>query len=171
MSLASRRCAVERASPSSLRNSFGGGDLEDSGVFESALAARAPQRELIFLCMADTRDHRRQFKDPALRTISFDFLLNLLANLENLGYTNTFVLTTRSLCRLLQRKHCYFNCAWTRLWHDHPGLATWGLKPGDMFLMWSQQWHYIARALQLGYNVLRADTDVYFAEDPCLSAP
>ncbi|KAL3928961.1 MAG: hypothetical protein SGPRY_002167 [Prymnesium sp.] len=28
------------------------------------------------------------------------------------------------------------------------------------------QWRYIARALELGYRVLRADTDVYFAENP-----
>ena len=33
-----------------------------------------------------------------------------------------------------------------------------------MFLMWAQQWRYIARALEMGYRVLRADTDVYFAE-------
>ena len=33
-------------------------------------------------------------------------------------------------------------------------------------LMWAQQWHYIARAVTLGYSVLRSDTDVYLAEDP-----
>ena len=32
--------------------------------------------------------------------------------------------------------------------------------------MWEQQWHYVSRALTMGYSVLRADTDVYFAEDP-----
>ena len=35
-----------------------------------------------------------------------------------------------------------------------------------MFLMWQQQWRYVARALERGYRVLRADTDVYFAESP-----
>ena len=35
-----------------------------------------------------------------------------------------------------------------------------------MFLMWAQQWRYICRAMELGYQVLRADTDVYLAEDP-----
>ena len=55
---------------------------------------------------------------------------------------------------------------WTDLWHDHAGLQPWGLRAGDMFLMWAQQWRYISRALELGYRVLRADTDVYFAEDP-----
>ena len=35
-----------------------------------------------------------------------------------------------------------------------------------MFLMWAQQWYYIARSMALGYRVLRSDTDVYLAEDP-----
>ena len=60
---------------------FGGGDFETPGVFEAALQVRAPERELVFLSVGDTRDHRRQYKDPALRTISIDFLLTLLANL------------------------------------------------------------------------------------------
>jgi hypothetical protein len=147
---------------------FEGGDIEQPGVLEAALAARAPNRELIFLSVGDTRDHRRQYKDPALRTISQDFLLNLLANLKQLELHNTFVLTTQPLCRQLQKVHCLFACGWTSLWEKHPGLGPWGLRPGDMFLMWAQQWHYIARALLLGYSVLRADTDVYLAEDPYL---
>lgn len=32
--------------------------------------------------------------------------------------------------------------------------------------MWAQQWRYVARAMELGYRVLRSDTDVYLAEDP-----
>lgn len=40
------------------------------------------------------------------------------------------------------------------------------MKPGDMFLLWAQQWYYIMKALQKSKNVLRADCDVYFAEDP-----
>ena len=61
---------------------FAGGDLEEPGVMEAALKARAPSKELVFLSVGDTRDHRRMNKDPALRTISMDFLLNLLANLQ-----------------------------------------------------------------------------------------
>ena len=61
---------------------FAGGDLEEPGVMEAALNARAPSKELVFLSVGDTRDHRRMNKDPALRTISMDFLLNLLANLQ-----------------------------------------------------------------------------------------
>eukprot|EP00965_Chrysotila_dentata_P016721 554682-Pleurochrysis_carterae.AAC.1 len=32
--------------------------------------------------------------------------------------------------------------------------------------MWAQQWRYVCSALERRYRVLRADTDVYFAEDP-----
>ena len=60
--------------------------------------ARAPAGELIFLSVGDTRDHRREIKDPALKTISVDFL-NLLANLKQLRIDHYVILTTRSLCR------------------------------------------------------------------------
>jgi len=127
---------------------------------EAALAARAPDKELIFLSVGDTRDHRREFKDPSLRTISVNFLLNLLANLKRLRIAHYLILTTQPLCRKLQDLYCEYSCAWTSLWHDDPGLVPWNLKPGDMFLMWAQQWRYIARAIESGYRVLRSDTDI-----------
>ena len=145
---------------------FRGGDFETPGVFEAALAARAPDKELIFLSVGDTRDHRRAQKDPKLRSISTDFLRNLLANLKRLDRQHYLILSTKSLCGTLQRVDCELACGWSTLWDDHPGLEPWGIKPGDMFLMWAQQWRYIARAMEMGYRVLRADTDVYFAEDP-----
>ena len=43
---------------------FAGGNLEVPGVLEAALQARAPAKELIFLSVGDTRDHRREIKDP-----------------------------------------------------------------------------------------------------------
>uniref|UniRef100_A0A7S3TJN7 Nucleotide-diphospho-sugar transferase domain-containing protein n=1 Tax=Emiliania huxleyi TaxID=2903 RepID=A0A7S3TJN7_EMIHU len=149
---------------------FAGGDLEAPGVLEEFLSARSRvtpyYKHLIFLSVGDTRDHRRQSKDPALRTISSEFLFNLLANLRalNLGYHG--ILTTPALCKSLQEERCEFSCAWSTLWHNHPGLARWGLVPGDMFLIWQQQWRYVSAALERGYDVIRADTDVYFAESP-----
>ena len=120
---------------------FAGGDLEEPGVMEAALNARAPNKELVFLSVGDTRDHRRMNKDPALRTISMDFLLNLLANLQTLGIEHHLILTTKKLCRkVLQAEHCLYNCAWTSLWHERTDdLQRWSLKEGDMFLMWAQQ--------------------------------
>ena len=145
---------------------FAGGDLEHPGVLREFLHARAPDKNLVFISVADTRDHRRQHKDPALKTISIDFTLNLINNLRRIGLENFGILSTPSLCRTLQQQHCLYACAWTSLWHSHPGLAAWSLRPGDMFLMWAQQWHYIAQAVTLGYSVLRTDTDVYLAENP-----
>ena len=43
---------------------FIGGNLETPGVLEAMLRARAPDQELIFLSVGDTRDHRRAQKDP-----------------------------------------------------------------------------------------------------------
>ena len=106
----------------------------------TALATRAPDKELIFLSVGDTRDHRREIKDPSLRMISVDFLLNLLANLKQLRIDHYMILTTEPLCRRLQSEYCEYSCVWTSLWHNHPGLGPWNLKPGDMFLMWAQQW-------------------------------
>ena len=124
--------AAAAASSSSPPLPFAGGDLEAPGVLEAAMAARAPDKELIFLSVGDTRDHRRQYKDPSLRTISIDFLRNLLANLKQLGIGHYLILTTQALCGRLQREHCEYSCAWTSLWHSHPGLPAWNLKPGDM---------------------------------------
>ena len=161
-----RAAASGPASPHTAPKPYAGGDLELPGVLEAALAARAPDHELIFLSVGDTRDHRRQYKDPSLRTISIDFLRNLLANLKRLRIGHYLILTTEPLCKRLQQDYCEWSCAWTTMWHTHPGLPKWNLKPGDMFLMWAQQWRYISQAMERGYRVLRSDTDVYLAEDP-----
>jgi type II secretory pathway pseudopilin PulG len=49
-----------------------GGDLERPGVLEAAFAARSVERELIFLSVGDTRDHRRASKDPELKSIRWE---------------------------------------------------------------------------------------------------
>ena len=85
------------------------------------------------LSVGDTRDHRRQHKDPALKNISVDFLLNLLSNMKALGLDNHGILTTQSLCGKLQQKHCLFSCAWTTLLHDHPASPRGVCKPETCF--------------------------------------
>ena len=92
---------------------FPGGNLEHANVLHDFLLARSnPQtKELVFLSVGDTRDHRRQYKDPALRTISIDFLLNLITNLRRIGIEHFGILTTQPLCRQLQRQHCLHACA------------------------------------------------------------
>ena len=61
-----RRDAAPSAPPSAHPEPlpFAGGNLEAPGVLEAALEARAPAKELIFLSVGDTRDHRREIKDP-----------------------------------------------------------------------------------------------------------
>ena len=61
-----RRDAAPSALPSAHPEPlpFAGGNLEAPGVLEAALEARAPAKELIFLSVGDTRDHRREIKDP-----------------------------------------------------------------------------------------------------------
>ena len=140
-------------------------DLETPGAFESALEARAraSDREIIILAVGDTRDHRRVRKDPSLSVISSHFVANLVANLRALGLRNYLLLaSSERLCRHLRLD----GCAWSSRLSDSPGLEPWGVAPGDMFLVWAQQWHYVERALRLGYGVARVDSDVVFLEDP-----
>ena len=61
-----RRDAAPSALPSAHPEPlpFAGGSLSVPGVLEAALEARAPAKELIFLSVGDTRDHRREIKDP-----------------------------------------------------------------------------------------------------------
>jgi hypothetical protein len=140
-------------------------DLETPGAFESALEARAraSDREIMILAVGDTRDHRRVRKDPSLSVISSHFVANLVANLRALGLRNYLLLaSSERLCRDLRLD----GCAWSSRLTDSRGLRPWGIDPGDMFLVWAQQWHYVERALRLGYGVTRVDSDVVFLEDP-----
>lgn len=154
------------ASASAVR-AFPGGDLEGAGVFEAALAARAPAGELIVMCVGDTQDPRRVVKDPALKTLSVDFAVNLVRNLAGVGVEHYFMLTSsEALCRRLQTDYGVEGCVWSSLWADHPGQVEWAVKADEMFLMWAKQWHYVARALRTGLNVMRLDGDVFFGENP-----
>lgn len=150
---------------------FPGGDLEAEGVFDAALAARMggdTGRELIMMCVGDTKDSRRLVKDPTLNTLAVDFAVSLVRNLERLGITHYLMLTSsEALCRRLQRGYGVDGCAWSSKWADHGGQARWGVSHDEMFIMWAKQWHYVARAArERGANVLRLDSDVFFGEDP-----
>jgi len=127
---------------------------------------------VIFLAVGDTRDHRRAGKDPALKDIAVEFVGNCVANLHMLGLDNYIVLASSpQLCVKLHAEHAVHSCVWSSLYNAHPGLPAWHVNPGDMFHLWLQQWHYILHAVELGYNVLRSDSDVYFTEvSKCLRA-
>ena len=148
-------------------------DLEAPGALEKALAARAraSDKELMVLAVGDTRDHRRMNKDPALSQVSVDFAINLVENLAALGLRNYLMLTSSAqLCDELRRDADVDGCAHSsHLTDREKELQRWGLKPGDMFLLWAQQWRVVQRALEAGYSVMRVDSDVVFLEDPYLA--
>ena len=148
-------------------------DLEAPGALEKALAARAraSDKELMVLAVGDTRDHRRMHKDPALSQVSVDFAINLVENLAALGLRNYLMLTSSAqLCDELRRDADVDGCAHSsHLTDRETELERWGLKPGDMFLLWAQQWRVVQRALEGGYSVMRVDSDVVFLEDPYLA--
>ena len=147
-------------------------DIEAPGALEKALAARAraSDKELIVMAVGDTRDHRRMHKDPALSQISVDFAVNLVENLAALGLRNYLMLTSSAkLCDELRRDAQIDGCVHSSHLIDHPKLELWNVKPGDMFLLWAQQWRVVRRALQSGYSVMRVDSDVVFLEDPYLA--
>ncbi|KAK3275440.1 hypothetical protein CYMTET_16434 [Cymbomonas tetramitiformis] len=146
---------------------FPGGDLESPGVWEKALATRAPGKELILMAVGDTRDHRRAQKDPALKRISLEFVVNLVRNLHSFGIDHYLMLaSSEDLCNRLRATYDIQGCAWSSHLHAHPGLPSWNLQPGDMFLLWAQQWHYVAKAIEHNVNVMRVDSDVVFTENP-----
>ena len=57
----------------------------------------------------------------------------------HLGIHNYLLLTSsRELCHELQTKHGVEGCAWSSFLESHGGLTPWGVKPGDMFLLWAR---------------------------------
>eukprot|EP00854_Cymbomonas_tetramitiformis_P008344 gene8344-9918_t len=88
------------------------------------------------MAVGDTRDHRRAQKDPALKRISLEFVVNLVRNLHSFGIDHYLMLaSSEDLCNRLR--------------------ATYDI-----------QWHYVAKAIEHNVNVMRVDSDVVFTENP-----
>ena len=139
--------------------------MEDPLVFRRAVHSRSSNGVLIMLTVAASRDHRRQSKDPQLRRLSLQFLHNQLHNLESLRLDNYLILTTKRFCTRGLQRRCVHACGWSTLWAG-ANLTAWDMRSSDMFLMWARQWRYVARTLEMGFDVLRLDTDVHFMRDP-----
>ena len=62
-------------------------DVNDPDTREQFFKARVRKEddELIVFAVGDTRDHRRVTKDPAIATISTDFVANVALNLKAMG--------------------------------------------------------------------------------------
>eukprot|EP01062_Namystynia_karyoxenos_P007179 TRINITY_DN12518_c1_g2_i2.p1 TRINITY_DN12518_c1_g2~~TRINITY_DN12518_c1_g2_i2.p1 ORF type:complete len:597 (+),score=119.43 TRINITY_DN12518_c1_g2_i2:24-1793(+) len=143
-------------------------------VFRSVAARGGPHnRELIFLAVGDTVDHRRSGKDDSISALARDFLTNQILNLDALGVRHHLVLASSArLCgSLLQGLRdedppALTTCVTSSHWADDPRLKDWGLAGSDMLVLWAATWRAVASAVAWGYGALRVDADVYFHEDP-----
>ena len=150
-------------------------DVNDPVTREQFFKARVRKEddELIVFAVGDTRDHRRVTKDPAIATISTDFVANVALNLKAMGIEHYIVLaSSKKLCDTLKTRYneafgaygsCGFSSAYTDNIHQ---LKKWNLEVGDMFLLWMQQWLFVSQAMESNYGVMRVDSDVVFLEDP-----
>lgn len=150
-------------------------DVNDRATRERFFKARARKEddELIVFAVGDTRDHRRVTKDPAIATISTDFVANVALNLKAMGIEHYVVVaSSKELCETLKTRYAevfgeYGSCGFSTAYTENAQqLEKWNLKVGDMFLLWMQQWLFVSQAMEYGYSVMRVDSDVVFLEDP-----
>ncbi|GAX79799.1 hypothetical protein CEUSTIGMA_g7239.t1 [Chlamydomonas eustigma] len=122
------------------------GDIFDGPVLENALQARSFNKELILI---------------ANSLYKLGGLIQLLSNLETLGYAHVLLLSyNREECEGLLALFPGIGCAWTRFAFDEES----GVE--ERFLLWFLRYKTMIRAVRLGYNVLMTDNDVVFFEDP-----
>lgn len=146
-------------------------DLNNPQVRTAVFQARANvDKELIILAVGDTRDQRREEKDPNLSHISTDFVANIALNFKSLDIRHFIVLaSSQSLCKTLYERYPQvfdtMSCGYSTAYYD-TNYEKWGLKKGDMFLVWAQQWLLVSQALEEGYGIMRVDNDVVFLENP-----
>lgn len=145
-------------------------DLHDTITKQAFFDSRVSTNELIVFAVGDTRDHRRVSKDPALSSISTDFIANVILNFKAMNINHFVVLASSAeLCHTLQVRYPQvfdmFSCGYSSAYYNF-NLKKWNMKKGDMFLLWMQQWLLVSEALQQGYGVMRVDSDVVFLENP-----
>ena len=136
------------------------GDLEAPGAFAAALSARASASGELILGVTDWRHQR--------------WAHSLLLNLEALKLTHHLLIaaqpeTCHSLAvRVPGRVGCGHS-SWLRGGHNATidrGLAAYHIHEGHVYHIWWQRWHYMARAVGLGYRVLSLDSDLGIRFDP-----
>ena len=88
-------------------------------------------------------------------------LVQLIANLESLGYGHVLLLSYgRKDCEGLIGEMPQMGCVWTQFTFDK------GSGMEARFVLWFLRYRTLIRAVRLGYNVLMTDNDVVFFEDP-----
>ena len=106
---------------------------------------------MIVFAVGDTRDHRRVTKDPAIATISTDFVANVALNLKAMGIEHYVVVAKfEELCDVKNEiRKCSGNTGRAGSLPRIPRtqqLEKELKKVGDMFLLWMQQWLFVKRA-------------------------
>ena len=135
------------------------GDLEAPGAFDRALQARSAGGEVI-LTVTDWRHQR--------------WAHNLLLNLEQLDLHHHLVLAAEPLvCHaLVMRMAGAVGCghsSWLRGGANatiDAGLYAYHIQEGHVYHIWWQRWHYLARAVALGYRALSLDSDMSLRVSP-----
>ena len=135
------------------------GDLAKPGAFARALRERSAAGEII-LTVADWKHHR--------------WAHNLLLNLELLSLRHHLVLAAEAqVCvSLAVRMRGALGCgysSWMRRGYNATidrGLQAYKIHDGHVYHIWWQRWHYIARAVELGYRALSLDSDLSLRVDP-----
>ena len=135
------------------------GDFEAPGAFDRALRERSSGGEII-LTVTDWRHQR--------------WAHNLLLNLNQLGRRHHLVLSAEPVvCRSLGMRMggdigCGYS-SWLRRGENvtiNAGLHAYHISDGHVYHIWWQRWHYLARAVELGYRALSLDSDMSLRVDP-----
>lgn len=92
-----------------------------------------------------------------------DFLFNLLLNLEHLGYGHHLTFSTNGdECAALATYWPGIGCVWMEAFDEqHLPYDLWDHR----WRVFVKRWLLTTRLIQLGYNVLKLDTDVALLDD------
>ncbi|KAL3918905.1 MAG: hypothetical protein SGPRY_005827, partial [Prymnesium sp.] len=137
------------------------GDFEVNGAFAQALRQRSSGGEII-LTVTDWRHQR--------------WAHNLLLNLRALSISHHLILSAdpkacEALDARMPREVGCGHSSWLRgASESHPklarGLKAFGIQANHVYHLWWQRWHYLARAVGMGYSALSLDSDISLRVDP-----
>lgn len=145
------------------------GDLEQPKAFESALAAR---------CATPVPGGRRECLLFVLDTRHAQWAQNLLLNLDEHGLSGRALAigsSDEACAGILARVSpstlaCGHSTFMRRVEGSNRTLAAalkrWRIREWHVYHLWWQRWHYLARAVSLGYNALSLDTDISLRANP-----
>ena len=126
------------------------GDIMVPGNAKKAFDACNFNKEIIFMC-TDVGD------------IWFEFVFSQIMMMRERGYSHIIVyMDKKEHCELFQSYMPNVCCIYSSIFLlDQELHYYWG----PLFRLWTIRWMVVAKALQLGYNMLHVDNDVMFTQD------